>query len=86
MSGRFRVSSVSLGLGSAVGYPATIPVIPERKRYKWHNLDHKPMLMALLLSSPARENPAIFSSQRPLDLASTQLVAFDCQINAGLSK
>ena len=35
MSGKFRVSSVSLGLGSAVGYPATIPMIPERKRYKW---------------------------------------------------
>ena len=69
MSGKFRVSSVSLGLGSAVGYPATIPVILERKIYKWHNLDHKPMLMALLLSSPAREHPAISSSQDP----STQL-------------
>ena len=75
MSGRFRVSSVSLGLGSAVGYPATIPVIPERKRY-----------MALLLSFPAREKPAIFSSPRPLDPASTQLVAFYYQINVGLSK
>ena len=36
MSGKFRVSSVSLGLGSAVGYPATIPVIPERKRSQAH--------------------------------------------------